>query len=95
MNYHQVNRDLKMIMDDQDTSSAYQAWLDHPMTQRVIGILTVLGQPAGLPDRTEVGAMMHADTVGWVRCLNKMQMLNVQPGNDVEADFGADDSERG
>ena len=85
MNYRLINERLKAIKAD---PSAYNAWLANPMTQDVIGILTVLGQPA-CPQQIDghVASLNLGHSAGWAGCLNKLQMLDERPTEEVPSTF--------
>ena len=88
MNYRIITRERKQIRDDSGIRQAYQEWLTHPMTQRVIGILTVQGQPSlASPIDGSVAAQALGHAAGWADCLNVMQFLDEQARPEVEATY--------
>lgn len=78
-----LTRDVLMlrqkISQDIETRKAYQAWLSNPMTEAVLRILTLQGQPTlASPVDGVVAAQALGHAAGWANCLQALQHLDHQ-----------------
>lgn len=77
MLYSNVERDRRALQENPDMVKAYQEWLQDPITQRIIGILTVEGQPqTPAMLNGEVACLNLGNSIGWANCLHRMQSLD-------------------
>ncbi len=89
MLYGTIEKNRRAIQENPQFKKSYQEWLNNPITQMVIGILTVEGQPT-TPQAIngEIASLNLGNSIGWVNCLHRMQSLDlVQKQEEIESTF--------
>ena len=77
MLYRDIANQRRAIQENAEVRERYLKWLSDPMTQAVIGILTIEGQPSSpMQINGDVACLNLGDGIGWANCLNRMQMLD-------------------